>query len=138
MFRVDDPPLCHLARRDLACAWARAQAEKKEKEEAARKGEEAEAEASPAAGEEAVTANKRPGELAKEGGPEAKESGPEGKAEAAPVQLRPLTLDDLVASMDQICPSNSSEAASMTELRQWNDLYGEGGSRKKDTLTYFM
>jgi len=114
------------------------EAEKKEKEEAARKGEEAEAEASPAAGEEAVTANKRPGELAKEGGPEAKESGPEGKAEAAPVQLRPLTLDDLVASMDQICPSNSSEAASMTELRQWNDLYGEGGSRKKDTLTYFM
>jgi hypothetical protein len=56
----------------------------------------------------------------------------------AAVKLRPLTLDDLVKSMEQICASVSSEAANMTELRQWNELYGEGGSRKQDTLTYFM
>ena len=26
----------------------------------------------------------------------------------------------------------------MGELKQWNDLYGEGGSRKKQQLTYFL
>jgi len=26
----------------------------------------------------------------------------------------------------------------MTELLQWNELYGEGGSRVKKALSYFM
>lgn len=26
----------------------------------------------------------------------------------------------------------------MSELKQWNDLYGEGGSRKKQQLSYFL
>ena len=38
----------------------------------------------------------------------------------------------------QVCASVSSDSANMTELLQWNDLYGEGGSRKKAALSYFM
>ncbi|PHT45979.1 hypothetical protein CQW23_15137 [Capsicum baccatum] len=45
--------------------------------------------------------------------------------------LRPLNMDDFRYSHQQVCPSVSSESANMTELLQWNDLYGEGGSRKK-------
>lgn len=38
----------------------------------------------------------------------------------------------------QVCASVSSESANMNELLQWNELYGEGGSRKKKSLSYFM
>ena len=38
----------------------------------------------------------------------------------------------------QVCASVSSESTNMNELLQWNDLYGEGGSRKKNSLSYFM
>lgn len=38
----------------------------------------------------------------------------------------------------QVCASVSSETTNMNELLQWNDLYGEGGSRKKESLSYFM
>ncbi|KAF8369999.1 hypothetical protein HHK36_031971 [Tetracentron sinense] len=41
----------------------------------------------------------------------------------------------------QSCPvvaaSFATEGSVMSELKQWNDLYGEGGSRKKQQLTYF-
>ncbi|KAE8722501.1 hypothetical protein F3Y22_tig00013960pilonHSYRG00158 [Hibiscus syriacus] len=39
---------------------------------------------------------------------------------------------------DQVAASFSSEGAGLNELKQWNDLYGEGGSRKKDQLSYFL
>jgi hypothetical protein len=38
----------------------------------------------------------------------------------------------------QVCASVSSDSANMNELLQWNDLYGEGGSRKRKALSYFM
>lgn len=38
----------------------------------------------------------------------------------------------------QVCASVSSESQNMNELLQWNELYGEGGSRKKSSLSYFM
>jgi len=38
----------------------------------------------------------------------------------------------------QVCASVSSESTNMNELQQWNDLYGEGGSRKMKSLSYFM
>ena len=41
-------------------------------------------------------------------------------------------------SLLQVCASVSSDSANMNELVQWNDLYGEGGSRKKKALSYFM
>jgi hypothetical protein len=38
----------------------------------------------------------------------------------------------------QVCASVSSDSSTMNELIQWNELYGEGGSRKRKTLSYFM
>jgi hypothetical protein len=37
-----------------------------------------------------------------------------------------------------VAASFAAEGAIMSELRQWNELYGEGGSRKKQQLTYFL
>ncbi|KAJ6817035.1 uncharacterized protein M6B38_363115 [Iris pallida] len=52
--------------------------------------------------------------------------------------VRPLNLDDFKYAHEQVCASVSSESTNMSELLQWNDLYGEGGSRKKKALSYFM
>ncbi|XP_052191626.1 uncharacterized protein LOC127800822 isoform X2 [Diospyros lotus] len=52
--------------------------------------------------------------------------------------IRPLCLEDFKYAHEQVCASVSSESANMSELLQWNDLYGEGGSRKKKSLSYFM
>ena len=38
----------------------------------------------------------------------------------------------------QVAASFAAEGASMNELKQWNELYGEGGSRKKQQLAYFL
>ena len=38
----------------------------------------------------------------------------------------------------QVAASVSPEASIVQELMQWNEQYGEGGSRKKPALTYFM
>nr|DAD33315.1 TPA_asm: hypothetical protein HUJ06_012166 [Nelumbo nucifera] len=52
--------------------------------------------------------------------------------------IRPLNMDDFKYAHEQVCASVSSESANMNELLQWNELYGEGGSRKKRSLSYFM
>ncbi|KAJ8527276.1 hypothetical protein K7X08_029753 [Anisodus acutangulus] len=52
--------------------------------------------------------------------------------------IRPLNMDDFKYAHEQVCASVSSESANMNELLQWNELYGEGGSRKKKSLSYFM
>ncbi|CAK9175309.1 unnamed protein product [Ilex paraguariensis] len=52
--------------------------------------------------------------------------------------IRPLSLDDFKYAHEQVCASVSSESANMNELFQWNELYGEGGSRKRKSLSYFM
>ncbi|KAG8090294.1 hypothetical protein GUJ93_ZPchr0011g28252 [Zizania palustris] len=52
--------------------------------------------------------------------------------------IRPLSLDDFKSAHEQVCASVSSDSSNMSELLQWNDLYGEGGSRKKKALSYFM
>ncbi|PHU16014.1 hypothetical protein BC332_17219 [Capsicum chinense] len=53
--------------------------------------------------------------------------------------LQPLNVDDFrYSSHQQVCASVSSESTNMTELLQWNDLYGEGGSRKKQSFSYIM
>ncbi|KAF3680913.1 hypothetical protein FXO38_02043 [Capsicum annuum] len=49
-------------------------------------------------------------------------------------ELRPLNMDDFRYSHQQVCASVSSESTNMTELLQWNDQYGEGGSRKKQSF----
>ncbi|CAD6203404.1 unnamed protein product [Miscanthus lutarioriparius] len=52
--------------------------------------------------------------------------------------VRALRLSDFIHAHEQVCASVSSDSSNMNELVQWNDLYGEGGSRKKTTLSYFM
>ncbi|KAK0582949.1 hypothetical protein LWI29_031416 [Acer saccharum] len=52
--------------------------------------------------------------------------------------VRPLKMDDFKYAHEQVCASVSSESSNMNELLQWNELYGEGGSRKKKSLSYFM
>lgn len=54
------------------------------------------------------------------------------------IVLRPLTMDDMRKAKDQVSASFASEGTIMNELQQWNELYGEGGSRKKKQLSYFM
>ncbi|KAL0542449.1 hypothetical protein IC582_022560 [Cucumis melo] len=52
--------------------------------------------------------------------------------------LRHLNMDDMRQAKNQVAASFASEGSVMNELKQWNDLYGEGGSRKKQQLTYFL
>uniref|UniRef100_A0ACD5YM95 Uncharacterized protein n=1 Tax=Avena sativa TaxID=4498 RepID=A0ACD5YM95_AVESA len=52
--------------------------------------------------------------------------------------VRALRISDFKRAHEQVCASVSSDSTNMNELIQWNDLYGDGGSRKKTTLSYFM
>ncbi|KAL8513445.1 hypothetical protein ACS0TY_012780 [Phlomoides rotata] len=52
--------------------------------------------------------------------------------------VRTLRAIDFKYAHEQVCASVSSESQNMNELLQWNELYGEGGSRKKASLSYFM
>ncbi|KAL0342326.1 UNVERIFIED_CONTAM: Spastin, partial [Sesamum calycinum] len=52
--------------------------------------------------------------------------------------IRPLQMEDFKFAHERVCASVSSESINMTELLQWNELYGEGGSRRKKSLSYFM
>ncbi|KAG5533835.1 hypothetical protein RHGRI_027888 [Rhododendron griersonianum] len=70
----------------------------------------------------------------KEDASDAKE---ESKEEIA-ITLRPLNMEDMRLAKNQVAASFAAEGSIMSELKQWNDLYGEGGSRKKQQLTYFL
>ncbi|KAL9334761.1 hypothetical protein Peur_071942 [Populus x canadensis] len=61
----------------------------------------------------------------------------EGKEESV-IILRPLNMDDMRQAKNQVAASFATEGSVMNELKQWNELYGEGGSRKKQQLTYFL
>ncbi|CAK7324826.1 unnamed protein product [Dovyalis caffra] len=61
----------------------------------------------------------------------------EGKEENV-IILRPLNMDDMRQAKNQVASSFATEGSVMNELKQWNELYGEGGSRKKQQLTYFL
>ncbi|KAI4319037.1 hypothetical protein MLD38_032685 [Melastoma candidum] len=52
--------------------------------------------------------------------------------------IRSLNMEDFRHAHERVCASVSSESVNMTELLQWNELYGEGGSRRKKALSYFM
>ena len=47
-------------------------------------------------------------------------------------------ISNFMCNVLQVAASFASEGSVMNELKQWNDLYGEGGSRKKQQLTYFL
>ncbi|KAA0044854.1 hypothetical protein IC582_016963 [Cucumis melo] len=54
------------------------------------------------------------------------------------ITLRALNIEDFRLAKNQVAASFAAEGAMMSELKQWNELYGEGGSRKKQQLTYFL
>ncbi|EXC34328.1 Uncharacterized AAA domain-containing protein [Morus notabilis] len=60
-----------------------------------------------------------------------------GKEERV-IKLRPLNMEDFRQAKNQVAASFAAEGSVMKELKQWNDSYGEGGSRKKQQLTYFL
>ncbi|CAF2121890.1 unnamed protein product [Brassica napus] len=62
----------------------------------------------------------------------------EEASEEREIVLRPLNMEDMRKAKNQVGASFASEGSGMNELKQWNDLYGEGGSRKKEQLTYFL
>ncbi|KAK9292433.1 hypothetical protein L1049_020403 [Liquidambar formosana] len=62
----------------------------------------------------------------------------EDDKEESEINLRPLNMEDMRQAKNQVAASFAAEGSIMGELKQWNDLYGEGGSRKKQQLTYFL
>ncbi|PON58241.1 Spastin [Parasponia andersonii] len=54
------------------------------------------------------------------------------------IVLRALNMEDMRQAKNQVAASFATEGSVMNELKQWNELYGEGGSRKKQQLTYFL
>ncbi|CAL4906156.1 unnamed protein product [Urochloa decumbens] len=52
--------------------------------------------------------------------------------------LRPLGMGDLKLALGQVCASLSPDSVCMEKIIQWNEEFGEGGSRKKETLSYMM
>ncbi|XP_071704963.1 uncharacterized protein [Rutidosis leptorrhynchoides] len=50
--------------------------------------------------------------------------------------LRLLNLDDFIQSKAKVSPSVCYDATSMNELREWNEEYGEGGSRRKSPFGF--
>ena len=54
------------------------------------------------------------------------------------LQASQLIIHVLLIRDLQVSASFSGEGSVMGELKQWNELYGEGGSRKKQQLSYFL
>ncbi|KAJ6843698.1 uncharacterized protein M6B38_297560 [Iris pallida] len=50
--------------------------------------------------------------------------------------LRHLSLEDFLQAKAKVGASVAYDAASMNELRKWNEQYGEGGSRKKSPFGF--
>ncbi|MFS7941938.1 putative AAA+ ATPase domain, ATPase, AAA-type, core, AAA ATPase, AAA+ lid domain-containing protein [Helianthus anomalus] len=67
-------------------------------------------------------------------GPESTEENTEEKV----IKIRPLNMEDFREAKNQVAASFASEGSIMSELKQWNEQYGEGGSRKKEQLSYFL
>ncbi|KAJ0251537.1 Uncharacterized protein HA466_0124770 [Hirschfeldia incana] len=62
----------------------------------------------------------------------------EEASEERVITLRALSMEDMRVAKSQVAASFAAEGAGMNELKQWNELYGEGGSRKKEQLSYFL
>ncbi|KAK1409003.1 hypothetical protein QVD17_41229 [Tagetes erecta] len=63
---------------------------------------------------------------------------PEENTEEKVITIRPLNMEDFREAKNQVAASFASEGTIMSELKQWNEQYGEGGSRKKEQLSYFL
>ncbi|KAK6130003.1 hypothetical protein DH2020_036252 [Rehmannia glutinosa] len=77
-------------------------------------------------------------DLKKRKAEEGQECGNDADKKERVITIRPLNMEDLKEAKNQVAASFAAEGAIMNELKQWNDLYGEGGSRKKEQLSYFL
>ncbi|CAN6331836.1 unnamed protein product [Urochloa humidicola] len=111
--------------------------EKETKEKAAAKAENPEAPECKKENSESKEENSESKEKNSEGKTDRSEAKVEGEKEET-IDLRPLTMEDLKQAKNQVAASFAAEGVVMNELKQWNELYGEGGSRKKQQLTYFL
>jgi hypothetical protein len=59
-------------------------------------------------------------------------------AEAPRPVLRSIGMQDFEKALKEISASVSEDAFSIAELRRWNEMYGEGGNRRKVALPYFL
>jgi len=57
--------------------------------------------------------------------------------ETKEIILRPINIEDFRNALLEVSASVSENAHAISELRRWNEMYGEGGSRKKPSLSYF-
>lgn len=110
--------------------------EEEKKEEGKKEGEKKEEEKKEEEKKEARGESESSEQSSKDGA-EIKEDKKE-EVEETVIALRPLTMEDLKQAKNQISPSFASEGVGMNELKEWNELYGEGGSRKKQSPTYFL
>lgn len=63
---------------------------------------------------------------------------PEETTKEKVITIRPLKMEDFREAKNQVAASFSAAGSIMSELKQWNEQYGEGGSRKKEQLSYFL
>ncbi|KAI7744649.1 hypothetical protein M8C21_021845, partial [Ambrosia artemisiifolia] len=54
------------------------------------------------------------------------------EASESVIILRALNMEDMRQAKNQVAASFAGEGCVMGELKQWNELFGEGGSRKKE------
>jgi SpoVK/Ycf46/Vps4 family AAA+-type ATPase len=52
--------------------------------------------------------------------------------------IRPLVFSDFEKAKKELSASVHEDARAIAELRKWNEMYGEGGSGRPNSLTYFM
>ncbi|XP_073130197.1 uncharacterized protein [Henckelia pumila] len=73
-----------------------------------------------------------------EEGQDCRKNSAKGRDMERKITIRPLNMEDFKDAKNQIAASFSAEGSGMAELKQWNQLFGEGGSRKKEQLSYFL
>ncbi|CAL5325605.1 unnamed protein product [Camellia sinensis] len=52
--------------------------------------------------------------------------------------VRPINMNDFKYAREQVSASVLTESMNMNGLLQWNELYGEGGSQKKTSTSYYI
>ena len=53
-------------------------------------------------------------------------------------ELRPITAADFDTARQQVTPSTSPDSMVISELKQWNAIYGESGNKAyRQHLSYF-
>ncbi|CAL5444560.1 unnamed protein product [Camellia sinensis] len=52
--------------------------------------------------------------------------------------IRPINMNDFKYAREQVSASMLTKSMNMNGLLQWNELYGEGGSRKKASPSYYI